>query len=256
MNKKLDKIESQLRALFEEQLLSIFTNSSHQTNLLDDLLEVMEENLKEDCEGKLYAPDQFILEVPPEDFSDWLNHQELLNEIASVLRETGLEQGFIFRQPPEIRIHNNSDVSIKEWNITASFTAPKPDLPETAVMAQNEHQERHSLPEKAFFIIGGKKDFPLENYVINIGRHSDNDLILDDLHVSRHHAQLRCINHRFVIFDVGSSGGLYLNGKKISQATLQTGDVVRMGVTNLIYIQDSTGEIPTSVMPVDSEDPQ
>jgi hypothetical protein len=41
-----------------------------------------------------------------------------------------------------------------------------------------------------------------------------------------------------------------LNGKSISQATLQAGDVLRIGTLNLIYIQDSTSANPTSAMPV------
>ncbi len=255
MNKNLDKIESKLRAIFEERLLSIFSTSPHQRTLVDDLLKVMKDNLREGQEGKLHAPDQFILEVSPEDFSDWASHKDLLDEISAVLQETGEEEGFTFKQTPEIKIHKNPNLDHKQFSISALFTTPKTRLPDTAAMAQNSQTDvAPCLPENAFFVIGGKKNFPLENNVVNIGRHSDNDLILDDAHVSRHHAQLRCINQRFVIFDVGSSGGLFLNGRKISQATLQPGDVVRLGVTKLIYVQDSTGEHPTSAMPVDSED--
>lgn len=255
MNKKLDKIESKLRTLFEERLLSLFSDEIHQSSLVDDLLRVMKDKLRENPEDTFYAPDQFTLEVPLEDFSEWLSHQDILDEIASVLWKTGAEEGFTFQQPPEIKIHKNPDVVLNQFNITASFSPTKPSLSDTAIMPQNEKgNDQHSLPENAFFVIGGKKSFPLDKNVINIGRHSNNDLILDDLHVSRHHAQLRSINRRFVIFDVGSSGGLFLNGKKISQATLQAGDVVRLGVTNLIYVQDSTGEHPTTVITVDSED--
>jgi pSer/pThr/pTyr-binding forkhead associated (FHA) protein len=255
MNKKLDKIESRLRTLFEKHLLSIFSHDSQQPTLVDDLLGVMKDNLREDKDGGFLAPDQFIFKVPPDDFSNWLAHKDLLEEMASVIHKTGSEEGFIFRHPPEIRIQNNPELSQNDFSISASFTAPKPNLRDTAAMAQNEqNRTSQSLPDNAFFVIGGEKNFPLEKNVINIGRHSDNDLILDDLHVSRHHAQLRSINQRFVIFDVGSSGGLFLNGKKISQATLQPGDVIRLGVTNLIYVQDSTGEHPTTAMSADSED--
>ncbi len=255
MKKKLDRIESELRALFEKRLLSFFSDNTQGTSLLDDLLRVMKSEIREVSEGVYYAPDQFILEVSSEDFPEWGSHQELLDEISSVLERTGLEEGFSFRQSPEIQLYNTPEIPPNEFNVSASFTAPKPALPDTAAMPQNEQQiKEQTLPENAYFVIGGKKGIPLNKNVINIGRHSDNDLILDDLHVSRHHAQLRVINQQFVIFDVGSSSGLFLNGKKISKATLQAGDVIRLGVTKLIYVQDSTGEYPTTAMPVDSGD--
>ena len=44
---------------------------------------------------------------------------------------------------------------------------------------------------------------PLIKPVVNIGRHSESDLVIEDLHVSRHHAQLRAISQHYVIFDTG-----------------------------------------------------
>jgi pSer/pThr/pTyr-binding forkhead associated (FHA) protein len=111
------------------------------------------------------------------------------------------------------------------------------------------------IPRNAFLIVGGKTNFPLDTPIINIGRHSDNDLVLADDYVSRHHAQIRAINKRYVVFDVGSTGGIFINGKQITQATLHPGDVLRMGMVNLIYVQDSTSENPTSVVDVENDNP-
>jgi pSer/pThr/pTyr-binding forkhead associated (FHA) protein len=110
------------------------------------------------------------------------------------------------------------------------------------------------IPQNAFLVIAGKTNFPLTKAVVNIGRHSDNDLILEDQYISRHHAQLRAIDNRYVIFDVGSTGGIFLNNKQISRATLHPGDVLRIGMVNLIYSQDTTAEQPTSAVPVETDD--
>jgi pSer/pThr/pTyr-binding forkhead associated (FHA) protein len=76
---------------------------------------------------------------------------------------------------------------------------------------------------------------------------------MEDQYISRHHVQLRAINQRYVIFDVGSTGGILLNGKPITQATLHPGDVIRIGMTHLIYVQDTTGDLPTSALSLDTE---
>lgn len=79
--------------------------------------------------------------------------------------------------------------------------------------------------------------------------------MLDDLYVSRHHAQIRAINKHYVVFDVGSTGGILLNGKKVSQATLRPGDVLKIGTINLIYIEDVTSEQATTAVLIEPEDP-
>lgn len=255
MKKKLDKIETRLRILFEQQLPQLITGGSHQLNLLDQLLHVMRENLFESPEGLIYAPDQFTLILQPGKISTWENHQELLDEIASAIRRIGLEEDLVFNHPPRITMRSDPDMTADKLTVRAEMTKPDSSLPDTAAIAQTKmDNDTQSFPENAFFVLGGNRNVLLQKPVINIGRHSENDIVLDDPHVSRHHAQLRAINHRFVIFDVGSYGGLFLNGKQIIKATLHAGDVIRLGVTNIIYIQDSTGETQTKAIPTDSED--
>jgi len=74
-----------------------------------------------------------------------------------------------------------------------------------------------------------------------------------DPHISRHHAQLRVINQQYVLFDVGSTGGVFLNDRKVSQSRLYSGDVIRLGTSNLIYVQETLAEDPTTALPIDDE---
>jgi len=253
MKNKLDRIEAHLRRLFEERLVSFISGALPEFSLLDNIIQVMQENIQEGREGQVLAPDEFIITLPPEELFEWQAHQDILDEVAGSIHQIGLEEGFYFHQPPEISLKESSSTSGRAWDISANFTLPKPALPDTTAMPQaRQIDSEGTVPENAFLVVGGKTNFQLEKELINLGRHSDNDLILNDPHVSRHHAQLRVINGSYVIFDAGSSSGLFLNGKQISQATLRAGDVIRLGVTNLIYIQDTTGEMPTTAMPVDS----
>lgn len=93
------------------------------------------------------------------------------------------------------------------------------------------------VPEDAFVLLGGVKVFPLVKPVISIGRQLDNTLVIDDLRVSRKHAQLRAINGSYVIFDLNSSGGTLVNGHRASQTVLYPGDVISLAGVTLIYGQ-------------------
>jgi len=256
MNKNLDRLEAHLRALFEDKLISIFIGNEHQHTFIDELIKAMRDNLKVLNEDETCAPDHFTVHLHNEDYPEWQIQQDILDEMATSLYEKGQSDGFQFLKPPTIDLIIDDRVPKNKFLVSAGFSTPAPNLPDTAPMAADAlFPEGQSMPEAAYFIIGGKIHFPLDKPVVNIGRHSESDLILDDLHVSRHHAQLRAINQHFVIFDTGSTGGLFLNNKRIAQATLHSGDVVRVGVINLIYIQESTSTNPTTAIAIDEDNP-
>jgi hypothetical protein len=254
MNKNFDRIEAHLRAIFEENLPKILTGHQPQITLVDELIQVMRGYDREHLDGQILAPDLYVLTVFPGDLIEWQMHQDILDEIASSLHRLGIQEGLSFQKSPKITLHSDQKLNQGKFVISAYFSPKDPDLPDTAVLPQQEGDEREAeMPENAMLIIAGKTIFPLEKPVIDIGRHSTNNLVLNDPHISRHHAQLRAIKNHYVIFDVGSTGGLLLNGKRISQATLHAGDVIRIGMVNLIYNQEPTSTHSTTVIPVEHD---
>lgn len=73
--------------------------------------------------------------------------------------------------------------------------------------------------------------------MINIGRRSSNDLVLDDPMVSRDHIQLRAESGRFYLFDLGSKAGTTINNFPASNIALKPGDVIQIGQTRMIFNQ-------------------
>jgi hypothetical protein len=252
MNKNLEQFETHLRDLFEENLIRLIPGMHTPRKLFDDLVAAMHENAITVSEAKVLAPDEYKIYVPVEDLDDWKAHQDILDEMAEFLHEIGKSEGYNFDHPPKIVVLPQEIKQSKVFYLDTGFSPVKPLLPDTAAIPNNERPNlMDEIPDRAFLIVGGSENFSLEKSVIDIGRHSENDLILNEPHVSRHHAQLRAINKRYVIFDVGSTGGLFINGKKISQATLQPGDVIRIGMVNLIFVQDITSENPTTAIPIE-----
>lgn len=70
----------------------------------------------------------------------------------------------------------------------------------------------------------------LSDKTIRIGRTPDNDLVVADLNFSRHHAELRkSPTGNYEIIDLGSHNGIFVNGKRVSHATLTDQDIVAIG---------------------------
>jgi pSer/pThr/pTyr-binding forkhead associated (FHA) protein len=107
----------------------------------------------------------------------------------------------------------------------------------TVVPQEKPEDDVVTIPEDAFVIIDSVKVIPLTKPVINIGRRLENNIVIDDPRVSRNHAQMRAINGRYVLFDLNSTGGTYINGQKITQSIIYPGDVVSLAGVNMIYGQ-------------------
>lgn len=71
--------------------------------------------------------------------------------------------------------------------------------------------------------------FPLHP-VTNIGRMSDNDIVLDSKYVSNYHARVYLKNNSFIVKDMGSTNGTYLNGSRIDRpAAIKEDDTIGIG---------------------------
>jgi ABC transport system ATP-binding/permease protein len=77
---------------------------------------------------------------------------------------------------------------------------------------------------------------------LRIGRADDNDVVLADLNVSRHHAELRNMGGRYEIVDLGSHNGTYLNGQRITRAPVTERDLVGIGLATFRLVGDELRE--------------
>ena len=77
--------------------------------------------------------------------------------------------------------------------------------------------------------------FLLDDDEVMSGRHPDSDIFLDDVTVSRKHAVFRRTPGGFVVRDVGSLNGTYVNRELVDEITLTTGDEVQIGKFRLVF---------------------
>ena len=78
--------------------------------------------------------------------------------------------------------------------------------------------------------------FLLDQAVTSAGRHPDSDIFLDDVTVSRRHAEFRLESNEFQVVDVGSLNGTYVNREPVDSAVLANGDEVQIGKFRLVFL--------------------
>ena len=84
--------------------------------------------------------------------------------------------------------------------------------------------------------------FVLDADLTGAGRHPDSDIFLDDITVSRRHAEIFRTDGGFAVRDVGSLNGTYLNRERIDEAPLANGDELQIGKFKLVFFSGTAGE--------------
>jgi Inner membrane component of T3SS, cytoplasmic domain len=77
--------------------------------------------------------------------------------------------------------------------------------------------------------------FGLHTDVTRLGRHPDSEIILDDITVSRRHAEVVRIADGYVLRDAGSLNGTYVNQERVDEAVLRQGDELQVGKFRLVF---------------------
>ncbi|MFJ9112950.1 FHA domain-containing protein [Streptomyces sp. NPDC102283] len=97
---------------------------------------------------------------------------------------------------------------------------------------------------------------PLPAKTVRIGRDAGNDLVIDDLVVSRHHAELRAAAEgAYEIVDLGSHNGTFLNGQPVTRGPVGPGDIVGIGHSAFCLVGDALQEfVDTGEVSLDVQD--
>jgi pSer/pThr/pTyr-binding forkhead associated (FHA) protein len=235
----LKELEARIQHLIEVRLVSILPGQNAEDVVTERLAAAMHSSIITQEGGSVVAPNVFTIIVNPAATMAW-QRPELLEELIAVLKTVGEEAGLVLASQPQITISTDKSLALNDISVRASHRLES--LAETKGM-QNDNQDDgkvlEHIPENAFLIIEGVKVYALVQTVVNIGRRMDNQLVIDDPRVSRNHAQLRAINGRFVLFDLNSTGGTFVNGQRTNQTILYPGDVISLAGVALIFGQDN-----------------
>jgi pSer/pThr/pTyr-binding forkhead associated (FHA) protein len=207
--------------------------------IIQKLAIALKQNIIEQKDKGAVAPNIYTLVVSSNSVSLWENSR-IIDTLKYIIFTAGKDVGLTFETSPTIIITTDDNYSEGEVSVMASHKLePVEETHGMATNTNNESETNDTIPENAFLIIEGVRVHPLKESVVNIGRRLENHLVIDDPRISRNHAQLRAIKGRFVLFDLNSTGGTFVNGQRTSQTVLYPGDVISLAGVALIFGQDN-----------------
>jgi len=244
MRFNISDIEKKLETFFEDKLQSFF-NKNPLISLTDNLIEEFENNIQIKNSVRV-APNVFNIFIREKDhfkkdgLKEWkIFAQQLIAELA---------QNNSYKLNGPIYLETFFDETIEnKYIITATISALISGKTINILRKNAPLSDKEILPN-AFLILWNEETYKLSKNITNIGRRDNNDLIIDNLRVSRIHAQIRKLKDGFMLFDIDSTIGTKINGNFIKQHLLSNGDVIEIAEVPIIFSCDSNvgGKYPQS----------
>jgi hypothetical protein len=194
-------------------------NSIRPIELGRRLIREMDDHRSIDVKGKRIVPNDFTVLLSADDHTGFADIEDALRtELVEACREYAREEGYHFMGPVTVDLRVDNSLRPGRFGIASQLKQPEPGKrPGTIVMPSGD---RIALKE-------GKN---------LIGRLADCAVVLSDGNTSRHHAQIHRAGSGFVITDLGSTNGTFVNGEKlIGDVRLADGDIVTLGSVNLRF---------------------
>lgn len=257
----LSHFEELAERLIEGSLTRLFLGQLHPRAIAVQLARALEDAASAHkttplAEEEKAVPSAYLVKLHPEDYADIAERcAEIEATLADHVLELARQGGLILVGMPRVTLQ--PDVSVPR--LSAVVQADPSDVDRRFHTQAFERRELapEPPPRPAWLVVEGRRNVPLTQPLITLGRRLDNDIILDDPRVSRQHAQLRYRYGHYVLYDLGSSGGTRVNGVPVQECLLQSGDVISLAGVELIYIEDeepaqhpSTGQDTTPGPPI------
>ncbi len=140
----------------------------------------------------------------------------------------------------------SEDVTVETTSVFRADFLNELDAPATAT-PESTVSGVEGLPQGSALLVvkrgpNAGSRFLLDQAVTSAGRHPDSDIFLDDVTVSRRHAEFRLENAEFQVVDVGSLNGTYVNREPVDSAVLANGDEVQIGKFRLVFLTGPRGD--------------
>ena len=249
MNEKpIDKLESQLETLIEGAFARLFRRRLNARDIAVLITRSMEDNLIEptDDDPRYIAPDKYQILLHPDTVKHFLTaYPNLQSRLSNLIVDLGTQSGYRLNSTPIIKILADRSIPQHQFKVFAEHGSETHNS--TAAMQPMDIPKTQAKVHHPKLVIGDSETIELKKSLLNIGRENNNDIVIKDDYISRHHLQLRKRYGAYVLFDVNSRGGTKVNNTPVREHRLQNGDVIQIGHTQIIYTDETNNRSGKSV---------
>ena len=247
----LRSIESKIEGLVEGVFGRAFRTHVQPIELARKLVKEMDDHRNVSV-SRVYVPNEYTVYLSPADRKQFDGYEDaLVGELQEYLAEHARRERYALLDPPRVLVTTDDDLAVGEFGIATRLVAgeeppssPPPELPvaepaQTMIYRTPEPTVPDAPPpepqrEVITLTVAGREHEVTKPSVV-LGRSREADVRVDDVNVSRRHAELRQEGAAYWIVDLGSTNGLEVNGKRVDRKRLRDGDRITLGSTEVVF---------------------
>ena len=234
----LRTLENKIAGLVEGAFGRAFPSEVRPVELARRLTREMDRH-RQPSLSNTYVPNEYVVWLSPGDRKALAPIESgLVEELGAYLLEHARAEHLALASAPRIDVRTDRRLALGECGIEAKLTASpargRRREPPEAIASQPPAGS--GLPAGQAYISVGDQRTPIGPRGLVIGRGSDADLVLSSTDVSRRHAEILCEEGTWVLVDLESTNGVFVNARQIGVPTqLSDGDVIEIGPHELTF---------------------
>ena len=251
----LRNLEAKLGGLVEGAFGRAFKTSVQPVELAHKLAKEMEDNQMISV-SRVYVPNHYRVFLSPKDREQFSSYEPALRkELSDYLLEHARQESLALTSRPQIEFHTDDRLDLGEFGIQAQLLSPPEeeeagapaevapsagDFGHTMVYSPDREARPLEVPldRRQALLVGDGRRNVLSGSRVVVGRSRECDVVIGDPNVSRRHAELRRGEDGWSVVDLGSTNGVKVNGRRVSDSRLRPGDRITIGVTDLTFELD------------------
>lgn len=199
--------------------------------------------------SKTFVPNSYVVSLGPTDFAQFEQYRKSLErDLAETLLGAARDRSFTLLAYPSVELERDDDMPPGDIRVSCAMVDASGDevaadpkalgavesghtmvLDREALLKDRPRAPRASIEQRDAPAV------PLGSDPVLIGRDPQNDVVLDDRRVSRKHAEIRLRLGRYTLYDLQSTNGTYVNGRRVAEKVLEDGDKVSIGGLEIVF---------------------
>lgn len=244
----LQRFEDFVERMVEGSITRLFRSPIQPVEIERRLVRVMETQPTISA-GRTYVPNRYRVQLHPTDYKAVAPQRALWErEIAEFIIGICQERNYTLVSRPIVTITDSAETPRRGIHIVATLQAsategldeleqgpiqPTAAIPVVRPQAGADRRGAGATPPSVCLqVLNGDMagaELRFTRPLITLGRELDNDAVIEDTRVSRHHAQLLFQHGRYILRDLGSTNGTFVNAQPIQTMMLTSGDRLSLG---------------------------
>ncbi|HEY8730458.1 MAG TPA: DUF3662 and FHA domain-containing protein [Candidatus Limnocylindria bacterium] len=201
--------------------------------------------------AKTFVPNSYVVSLSPADYAQFEQYKRSLErDLAEAVLGAARDRRFTLLAYPTVEIEEDEDLSPGDLRVACALVdssgeevpANEPDRLGGIAAGHTMILDRDALlsakpraPQGAIVAREGtvERQVRLSAEPLTVGRDPKNDIVLDDRRVSRRHAEIRLRLGRYTLYDLQSTNGTFVNGRRIAEMVLSDDDRITIGGAEL-----------------------